>query len=280
MKIFKLTNIKKSNFVIIILLISFSLLITSTLQKAEKQEEDSKELVHELDDTNFETLVNSGQQNSWFLVFYVDTCPHCKKTKEIINKISMSKPNILKERDNNANTKIGLVDCDKNNFNCFRFKISRVPYIIKINKNYMYEFSEYPTIENFVKFMLQKNNPEEGLEIPKVMGYLDFFISSLNEVAVSLNDFIEDYLRKKFEIDIEWKMEYTIVMLLIWICLIVIVEILILKMLCGKNVWGKKDNKVIDGKENQNQNKNQNQDENKNQNENEIIKEDEDKKNK
>jgi glutaredoxin len=261
MKLISFKNKGELTFIHIIIFLCFSFLITSTLQK------EQYELVHELNDTNFETLVNSGQKNPWFLIFYVDTCPHCKKAKEVINKISSNKQNLLREKDENANTKIGLIDCDKNNFNCFRFKISRVPYIIKIDKNYMYEYSEYPSIENFVNFMLQKNNPEEGLEIPKVMGYLDFFTSALKEAATTLNEFIEDYLRSKLNIDIEWKMEYTIVMFLIWICMIIFVEILILSLLCGKNFWKKKDEKVNDVNQKVNENKNE-------------IKENEDKKNK
>ena len=176
----------------------FCLLILKSHSKQKKSVEELRDQilfkVQELDDYNFELFVNSGLDNPWFLIFHDEFCPHCKKVKELIDKLT-STNNLdtnIHESDylGDSKTIIGLIDCNKNMLICFRFNITRVPYMIKINENFMYEYMEFPSIENFRNFILKKNNhSDKGLMIPEAINYFDYFIKSLEKFIKSLNKF-------------------------------------------------------------------------------------------
>ena len=210
-------------------LISFILPASTTENEDLQNNLDEFFKIHELTDSNFDILVDNGTKNPWLIIFFVNTCPHCIKAKSVLQQISKNPTEILE-----SNTKLGIIDCDINIFSCYRFKISRIPYIIMLDSNNMYEFQDFVTEEILITFIKLKKDYDNGLLIPNVLSYFDFLIKLLEEVTTFLNSQIEKYLQENYEIKIEWKNEYTLSILVMVILTILVVEYIIIKLLCRK----------------------------------------------
>ncbi len=223
MKTPKITNL--------ILLLSAATILQSASHKKSTSDLDSDNadnvLIHDLNDSNFESFVGNGTKNPWFLTFYVESCPHCKNAKKTLKSISNNPDSISKSR-----IKLGQIDCDVNMFTCYRFKVSRVPYIAIIDSNHLYELSEYPSKENLVGFINMRKDTDEGSEVPKAVGYVEFFYKSMEELVQLVNTAIEGYLRNSLGFKVGWKSEYTIGLLALLLVLIVVVEYAILSFIC------------------------------------------------
>lgn len=235
---------------ITLLKITLAFLILFNLIKS-KDEDSEYVSIHDLNDSDFDSQVNNGTKNPWFVIFYIDSCPHCKNAKQTLSSISNNPDSISKSK-----IRLGKVDCDSNMFTCYRFKISRVPYIVIIDSNQMYELNEYPSKENLVNFINLKKDSEEGIDIPHSVGYLEFFYKSLEELINLVNSNIEGYLKKSLEIEVEWKSEYTIGLLALSLVLIIVVEYTILSIICKVPGSKKKKENSIKSDEN-NDNKNE-----------------------
>jgi len=220
-----------------ILTIAIAFLLSLYVIKASNEDSDFV-LINDLNDSNFESQVSNGTKNPWIIIFYVDSCPHCKNSKQTLNNIANNPDSISKSK-----IRLGKVDCDSNMFTCFRFKISRVPYIIIIDSNYMYELNEYPSNENIIKFINLKKDTEEGLEIPRAVGYLEFFYKSLEELVHMMDNTIEGYLKNSLGVKIDWRSEYTVGLLASLLVLIIHVEYTILCIVC--KVHGSKEKKAV-----------------------------------
>jgi len=205
----------------------FTILIVNNVNSYKASDDPNEMIIFDLNDTNFDEKVNSGKDNPWFLIFYINSCPHCKNVNAILNNIPKN-INLIQKK----NVNIGRINCDSNMFSCHRFKILNVPYMVTIDKNYMYEFKEYPSKENIIKFINTKNENTQGLEIPNVIGYIEFFYKSLEEGVRFVNGTIENYLKNNLKIDIAWKSEYTIFLLTFVLISIILVEYFILILLC------------------------------------------------
>lgn len=238
--------LKTTNLIKLILatfLIISSPYIKSSSNDNNSEDSDSIE-IYNLNDSNFESNVNNGLKNPWFIIFYVDSCPHCKNAKQTLSSIANNPDSISKSR-----IKLAQLDCDANMFTCYRFKISRVPYITIIDSNHMYELSEYPSKDNLVKFINMKKDADEGLEIPAAVGYLEFFFKSLEELVHLMNKTIEDYLKNNLGVKVEWRSEYTIGLLALVLVLIVVVEYAVLSFVCRRPGSKQKKPDVKDAKD-------------------------------
>ena len=152
-------------------LISFILPASTTENEDLQNNLDEFFKIHELTDSNFDILVDNGTKNPWLIIFFVNTCPHCIKAKSVLQQISKNPTEILE-----SNTKLGIIDCDINIFSCYRFKISRIPYIIMLDSNNMYEFQDFVTEEILITFIKLKKDYDNGLLIPNVLSYFDFLL--------------------------------------------------------------------------------------------------------
>jgi len=236
---------QKNFLCILIITILFPFILTKTSETSDDSDFLS---IHQLTDSNFESNVNNGINKPWFLIFYIDSCPHCRNAKSSLENISKNPDLVAK-----SNIKLGLIDCDSNMFTCYRFKISRVPYIVILDSNHMYELNEYPSKDNIVRFINLKKDSEEGLVIPSAMGYLEFFYKSLEEVVHLLDTNIESYLRNSLKIEIEWKSEYTLLLLALVLIIIVVVEYTILSIICRVPKKTVKENKNLTDESKKNQ---------------------------
>ena len=219
-------NIKKI-LKIKVIFVLFSLVLINSINSSN---DNDSVFVHELNDSNFDELVNNGVKNPWFVIFYINSCPHCKNAKTSLDNISNNPDRISK-----TNIKLSMVDCDKNMFVCFRFNISRVPYTVILESNRMFEFSEYPSEENMIKFIREKKDKDNGLPIPKPVGYLEYFFRSLEDLVKILNKTLENCFNNNFGYKIDWRSEYTIVVLILALVVIVVLEVIILNYFFGSN---------------------------------------------
>lgn len=208
--------------------IFFLLYISLTIIKLTKAEEESEGLlVQEINDSNFESSVNNGLKNPWLVIFYIESCPHCKNAKNALNNLS-NNPHRL----NKSSIKLSTLDCDKNMFSCYRFKVSRVPYIVIIDSNHMYEMQNYPNEENFANFINSKKNPDDGLEIPDVIGYMTIIAKSFEELVSLMDSFFSKFFLDYFKLKVEWTAAYSIAVLLFTLIFVITLEIVILNFLC------------------------------------------------
>ncbi len=216
-----------------ILLVIFSIIsifhLPSLLNTSEVEEQD-KIQIYDLNDSNFESHVDNGYNNPWLIIFSIDSCPYCRNAKIHLENISMNPDSI-----SNSNIRLARLDCDSNIFACYRFKISRVPYIVIIDSNKMFELNEYPSYDNIVRFINSKKDYDQGLEIPPNMGYLELAYKSLEDVILLLNSTIEGYLRNNLNMNIDWKSEYTIMLMLFILGITVVIEIWILNRIFKKH---------------------------------------------
>ena len=116
-----------------------------------------------LTSSNFDNLVQNGNNNRWLIMFYTEDCSFCKQIKNMINKI-------IEDKEFNYEIKFGKVDLMENLQLQIRFNITKIPYIILVNHNKMYEMKFLPTESSFANFIdstnfdefkdLQKDFPE------------------------------------------------------------------------------------------------------------------------
>ena len=182
--------------------------------------------ITELNDSNFDELVNNGISKNWLVMFYLEKCPHCVNAKDVISK--------LIKKDNFKKTSVGMVECTQNVFSCMRFNITRVPYIVLLENNNMFEFNTYATEQSLSKFITEEKNVENVMKIPNKIGYLEFFFKLMGEGVNLINDYLKDYANHNLKIDIEWNMFHTMGIFVISLVLVIFIEYLILSI-CYKN---------------------------------------------
>ena len=45
----------------------------------------------EINDSNFDEMIKDGKDKPWLLIYYLETCPHCKVAKEAFEKLLKKK---------------------------------------------------------------------------------------------------------------------------------------------------------------------------------------------
>jgi glutaredoxin len=146
-----------------------------------------------LTSSNFDNLVQNGNNNRWLIMFYTEDCSFCKQIKNMINKI-------IEDKEFNYEIKFGKVDLMENLQLQIRFNITKIPYIVLVNHNKMYEMKFLPTESSFANFIdstnfdefkdLQKDFPE-NLSLFEFLKKLVIF--SFSDGAMKLNRILEKY---------------------------------------------------------------------------------------
>ena len=217
-----------------------------------------------LNDLNFDSIVQNGKYNRWLIIFYSENIDYCKKVKSIIDKIIEEK----KYKSIN-NIKFGSVDIDHNLRLVTRFNISGIPVVILVENNKMLQISNFPLEDNFIRSIEIENiaTNEYVINLPGQLTFYKFiknlFIISLNQVKNMANR----YLEKR-----NIKFQFTALSLflcLIFFCVLITILLFyfILKCFC-KDIFIIKEDKEdkrneiknIVNKDNKEENKNNNDD--------------------
>ena len=146
--------------------------------------------IMELYDSNFDQVIQNGNNNRWLILFYLQTCYHCYRARTVLNRI-------LELRDYKVinNIKFASVEVGINTKCDVRFNISGVPYIILVENNTMYELELYANEKNLIRFIETdfKNVTNELKPFPHMnilKYYYTLFYNSINYAAELINNFL------------------------------------------------------------------------------------------
>ena len=123
-----------------------------------------------------------------FLIFYIPSCIYCKHALKVLND------NIKNTFDEKAPISFGIINLENqtNIWTGLRFNITRIPYIILIEKNKMYYYQNSFEEQSVMNFINEEKNIEDALDIPPPVG----FLGKLNAAMKELNEKVETYFGK------------------------------------------------------------------------------------
>ena len=147
--------------------------------------------IYELNDTSFEYVITESKTYRWLLLFYSNENNNCSKAKEEIKNIYNSYNSLNELRyaqmniDNNLMTKI-------------RLDINKVPYIILLENETIYEMNltlNYDNLEDFI-FTIFSESKESLKPLPKKVNllYIKWFLFNqiLNNYIQKFNKYLYD----------------------------------------------------------------------------------------
>ena len=213
------------------------------------------EQVLDLDDSNFDSIIQNGKYNRWLIIFYLETCYHCYRARSVLNRILE-----LRDYQNINNIKFASVEVEKNSKCNDRFKITQVPYIILVENGTMIEFDSYANEKNLINFIGTNftnitNDLKSFPSFNLLKYYYHIFENSIDYVVQEINNFLESN-------NINFKITpLTLVLSYIVFCFIIwsLVIFIVLKYFDKKKNNTKKNenenDSSINNKENNNNNK-------------------------
>ena len=149
-----------------------------------------EEKVIELNDSDFDLVIQNGNNNRWLVLFYLETCYHCYRARTVLNRILE-----LREYKKINNIKFASVEVEKNPKCNDRFNSSQVPYIILVENNTMIEFDLYANEKNLINFIETNfTNSTDIKPFPKYSVfkfYYNTFENSVNYVSEEINNYLE-----------------------------------------------------------------------------------------
>jgi len=207
---------------ILFIVISFVINFLSTSVTAELTEEHRPtHLIRNLTDATFETMVKNGNPNPWLVVFHLKSCYYCRNALKNLKEYARN--NALEE------IKLGKVDCDQNMFSCLRFNITKVPYIVIIQNNKMYELTKPATnADVFTNFINEERVFESGEEIPQSIGMLWFLYRNVEEAFLLFHSWISPIVKENVGDNINWTIYHSVGLIIGVLVFILILEIYIL----------------------------------------------------
>jgi hypothetical protein len=190
--------------------------------------------VIDLTDSNIDSIVGDGTGSNWLLMFYLDSCPHCKNANNAFQQISR-RSELEADDAQVKNLQIGRIECNANNWSCLRFNISRVPYIIMLQNDKLFELETYVTEEKLYKFIVEDKLVEKGLNIPPVLGWSGIIMRIFEESINMMNQQIQQLIDEKLGPNkLTWDTNYTIVLLASTLITVLVIEYLIVSLCFGK----------------------------------------------
>ena len=187
-----------AHFILILILISLIQVelieinnITYIQKSSENQEKYTVPEVIELNDSNIDSIIKDGIYNRWLILCYLETCYHCERARQVLNDIleSGNYPVI-------NSIKFAEIEVQKNIKSNIRFNISKVPHIILVENNTMYELELYPSEKNLLNFIGTdfRNVTKDIMPFPHMnifKYYYAIFDNSVSEIVKKINDFLK-----------------------------------------------------------------------------------------
>ncbi len=208
-----------------------------------------------LNNNNFDSIIQNGNNNRWLIFFSAKKCGYCKRVKAVVDKIIEEK-----KYESVNNIKFAYVDLDDNLKLQIRFKIKGIPYIILVENNKMLELNFMPSEELYIQFIEIKNLNEEErvkdfIQELTLYGFLKtLFNMTLNDGARRVNNFL-----KKHKINYEFGPISLYVYTISFLSIILLLIFYVINKCCfgAKKILNKKEienNKDRDSKDNKNEN--------------------------
>ena len=172
-----------------LILITILIIKTSTTQ--------SKKEIMLLEGNQLDNQINlSNKQNTkLFLIFYVPHCLYCSHALKVL------KEKIINKFEEEDNISFGVIDLENQNnvWIGLRFNITKIPYIILINKGKMHYYQNSFEENLVMKFLTEEKNGEDALDIPPPSTFFDKLKAVNKELTERIELFFEKLgLEKKF----------------------------------------------------------------------------------
>lgn len=116
-------------------------------------------IIHALDDTNFDFYIQEGRNYQWFIMFVTDSCEHCVTAREEVRTVF--------SLVNHDDIRFAEVKDINNPLTITRFEVIGYPYIIMIHNGRMWSFNKPVMKNNLMSFIgLYKKNNDKGSSLP------------------------------------------------------------------------------------------------------------------
>lgn len=207
--------------------------------------------IFDLTNESFDKLVlpeNEIISKKWLIVFYGENCPSCDKTIKLLNQ------EILREFEKNPKINFGSVNCDSpdNFWLNVRFNITRIPYVILIIDNKMFEYNYYFEKFHIIDFINEEKDEKDSLLIPEPISYYDKVKFSSKYSMNKINKKIPDIVKDKYGVDIIWNSIFTLIFIIFCFTFLIVLLIIVKKILCLFPKLFKKNQKNTDNDNNLN----------------------------
>ena len=199
----------------------------------------SKKQIMLLDGDDLDSQINlsSKSNTKLFLIFFVEHCVYCTHALKIL------KEKIVKNFEDEDEISFGVVNLDdqKNVWTGLRFNISRIPYVILIEKEKMYYYQNAFEENLVMKFINEEKNIEDALDIPPPSNFFDKLKAVNKELSEKIGSFFEQFGLKK-----EFANKITYIVIILGFIIFVYIESKIISLcgsICRKNKQIIKDDK-------------------------------------
>ena len=222
-----------------------------------------QEEIIELDDSNFDSIIQNGYNNRWLILFYLEKCYHCYRARTVLNRVLE-----FKEYKNINNIKFASIEINRNSKSSIRFNVNKVPYIVLVENKKMLELDSYVSESKIIDFIETNftNVTNDLIPFPQrnlfkyyykvLYNSLDYAVDKCNEFLASKN------IKFKFSL-LTIIITYSIFCLILWSSLLYI----FFKCFDSRN-----NSKKIKQKLKNNEKKDSNEDNNKNEPNDDSIK--------
>ena len=195
------------------------------------------------DQLDSQISLSTKTESKLFLVFYVKNCQYCTHALQIL------KNKIVKNFEDEDEIAFGSINLDeqKNIWLGLRFNVTRIPYIILIEKNKMYKYENTFEEELVMEFINKEKNIEDGDDIPPPTTFFSKFKAAMKELSEKVENVLIMFGLKK-----EWSSKITYFIIFFALCSFIYLENKLIDF-CKNSFFRKNKNKKIEINENINE---------------------------
>lgn len=199
-----------------------------------------------LTSSNFDEFVKNGERSRWLIMFYAENCGFCNQIKALINKI-------IDDKKLTNEIQFGKVDLTYNPRLQIRFNITKIPYVILVNDNKMYEMKFLPTEYTLIHFIESFNSDEYNEFKKDFPPDSSFFKFMINLIIFAFDDGAKkiNLILKKYNILFEFTpITFFITSIIVGVPISILIYAFLFNVLCSKckrnnNQKEKEENKKI-----------------------------------
>ena len=151
----------------------------------------SKKNVMNLEGKEVDKQIKKASESNYklFLVFYLKNIEYCNFVLKTV------KTKIINNFEDEDEISFGTINLS-NQYNVWlglRFNVTRIPYIILIEKNKIYKFEKIFEEKEVMKFINEEKNIEDAFDIPKEITLFSKLKAALNELSSKIERVLEMY---------------------------------------------------------------------------------------
>ena len=110
--------------------------------------EEGAKHIYDLNDGNFENIVQRGSAGAWLINFTTETCRNCAKLRPVFSKLAYD--------HRESNVKFGQVDCVRSPGVCSLMRVASYPSVYLLRDEKIYRYGDERTVEKLGQFALSE----------------------------------------------------------------------------------------------------------------------------